>query len=161
MRGRNSLRETHKDLEESFSKRHPRLHTPPAVFVGGVMGTAIRAALSGMQSSNWTWPWVTFCINMVGSTLLGFLLEYLAGTGNDVGARQSFRLFVGTGIIGGFTTYGTFILEADTRLLGAHLLLGLSYAAVSIVLGLVFAGCGVRLASLCIHQGSRKVGNSR
>lgn len=98
---------------------------------------------------------------MVGAALLGFLLEYLAGTGNDVGARQTFRLFAGTGVIGGFTTYGTFILETDTRLLGAHLLVGLSYAAVSIILGLVFAGCGVKLASLCVRQFSRKVGDNR
>lgn len=161
MLGRNRLREKHNDHDDGFWSRHPRLRIASGVFIGGVIGTAVRAALSEMQSSDWVWPWVTFCINMVGAMLLGFLLEYLARTGDDVGIRQSFRLFVGTGIIGGFTTYGTFILETDTRFMDAHMLAGLSYGVTSILLGLVFAACGVMLAERCASRSNRKAGEGR
>lgn len=128
---------------------HPHLSAlVPAlcVFAGGVLGTAIRTALSLAQPASIQWPWVTFAINCAGACILGFLLEYLSLTGKDEGKRKLFRLFVGTGVMGGFTTYGTFILEVDSRVLAAHAVLGIGYAVVSIALGLVMAGLGIALA---------------
>jgi protein CrcB len=128
---------------------HPRLSAVvPAlcVFVGGAIGTALRTALSLLQPTNFAWPWVTFIVNSLGALLLGFLLEYLSRTGKDEGCRKLFRLFAGTGVMGGFTTYGTFILEVDSRVIGTHVALGIGYAVVSILLGVILAGAGIVLA---------------
>ena len=129
-----------------FAQRHPQLRGAGAVFVGGIIGSGLRAGLSLLQSADWSWPWVTFCINLLGSLLLGFLLEYLASTGPDTGKRRDLRLFAGTGLIGGFTTYGTFILEADTRILNHHIGVAIAYLVLSVLLGVLFAGIGVMAA---------------
>jgi protein CrcB len=113
------------------------------VFAGGVLGTALRAGLSFLQPSTAAWPYVTFAVNLVGALILGFLLEYLSLTGSDEGGRKLFRLFAGTGIMGGFTTYGTFILEVDTRFQAHAVALGVAYALVSVICGLVMAGVGI------------------
>ena len=134
------------DTTPQFTSRHPQIRGAVAVFAGGFIGSGLRASLSLLQSAGWSWPWVTFCINLLGSLLLGFLLEYLATTGPDTGRRRDLRLFAGTGMIGGFTTYGTFILEADTRMLDDHIGMALAYLVVSVVLGVFFAGIGVLAA---------------
>lgn len=147
--------------QRDWRERFPRLSAVPGVFIGGVLGSSVRAALSMMQPTTWAWPWITFCINMVGSLLLGFLLEYLARTGEDRGRRRSFRLFAGTGIIGGFTTYGTFILEADTRLMQFHVWVAVAYLGLSILLGIAFAGVGVGLAQRTAHLTHGKSGEQQ
>ena len=146
------------DKTPQFTARHPQIRGAVAVFAGGFIGSGLRAGLSLLQSAGWSWPWVTFCINLLGSLLLGFLLEYLATTGPDTGRRRDLRLFAGTGMIGGFTTYGTFILEADTRMLDDHIGMALAYLVVSVVLGVFFAGIGVlaarsRVTALKSHDG--------
>ena len=80
--------------------------------------------------------------------MLGFLLDFLARTGEDIGKRKLFRLAVGTGILGGYTTYSTFIIEVDTRLVQGAILAGLSYACISIFLGLIAAAGGAKLGSV-------------
>lgn len=144
-----------------FWNGHPRLQAIPGVFVGGMIGTGLRGALSNMQPSVWAWPWMTFCVNMAGAMLLGFLLEYLARTGEDVGLRRHFRLFAGTGVMGGFTTYGTFILETDTRFMGAQLGLGIGYAMASVILGLACAALGIAAAARLTAHSEHQAGEGQ
>lgn len=126
-----------------------------AVFLGGLLGTAIRAGLSFLQPSAKdaaglaSWPWVTFLINLSGAFLLGFYFEFLARTGEDHGWRKAFRLCFGTGTLGAFTTYGTFILEDWQRLSCGSVravVVGVGYALVSVIGGLLLAGLGIALA---------------
>ena len=114
-----------------------------AVFVGGCVGSFVRLVLEAMQPASAVWPWMTMIINLSGAFLLGFLLEFLGSTGADVGARRLFRLAVGTGVMGGYTTYGTFILETDSRLMGHATLIAAAYAISSILLGLLAAMGGI------------------
>lgn len=132
------------------SRIHMTLQSSLAVFAGGACGSMIRISLSRLQSSDVSWPWMTILINFVGSFVLGCLLEYLGQRGEDIGARRLWRLGIGTGVIGGFTTYSTFILESDTRLLSGMQWTGLAYLAASVVGGLVFAGLGIVLGN---HMG--------
>ncbi|MFZ0529304.1 MAG: CrcB family protein, partial [Propionicimonas sp.] len=59
------------------------------ILVGGTLGTSVRAWLEGTwPAAEGAWPWTTFWINLLGSFLLGLLLEALAATGADAGWRR-------------------------------------------------------------------------
>ena len=120
------------------------------VFAGGVLGTAVRAALeSALPAQPGGWPWTTFAINVSGSFLLGLLLETLSRRGPDAGPRRYLRLGLGTGVMGGYTTYSTFAVEA-VRLLGlggGAVFVGLGYALGSVLLGLAGAFAGMWVAT--------------
>ncbi len=118
----------------------PMLRAAALVAVGGVPGVAARALLEGaFPAAAGAWPWTTFAINLVGSFVLGALLESLLRAGPDAGRRRDVRLGVGTGVIGGFTTYSTFVLEVEALLTGGHAVAGVAYALVSVVLGVAAA----------------------
>ncbi len=120
------------------------------VLVGGAFGTAVRAALeSAFPAQPGGWPWTTFLINVSGSLLLGLLLETLSRRGPDAGVRRSLRLGLGTGVMGGYTTYSSFAVET-VRLFGeggAAVFVGIGYALGSVVLGLAAAFAGMWLAA--------------
>ncbi|GAA2225599.1 hypothetical protein GCM10009851_06740 [Herbiconiux moechotypicola] len=88
------------------------------VAAGGVVGTALREAVVLLIGPTGDFPLAIFLINVVGAFVLGALLVALAGLGDDTGRRRLVRLGVGTGVLGGFTTYSA--LSTDT----AHLLSG-------------------------------------
>ena len=125
------------------------------VAAGAAIGTAIRATLElAYPAQPGEWPWATFLINIAGSLLLGILLESLARSGDDTGWRQTARLALGTGVLGGFTTYSTFTIEIDQLARSGHLILGASYALVSVVAGVVAAGAGVTFAGAAARHRS-------
>jgi len=116
------------------------------VLAGGAIGTTVRYGLeSRFGVPVGQWPWVTFGINVAGSFLLGVLLATLAGTGADQGWRRRVRLTVGTGVMGGFTTYSTFILEVDQLAHAGSTATATAYAVTSVVLGIAAALAGVLL----------------
>jgi CrcB protein len=127
------------------------------VAVGGAVGTLARWLLeSAFAPEPGEWPWTTFWINVGGSLLLGVLLEWLLRSGPDGGPRRGVRLGVGTGMIGGFTTYSTFVLETVDLARDGHAVLGAAYALVSITLGVVAAGAGTGLAATVWRRTARR-----
>ncbi len=127
----------------------PRLVPPSAlglVFVGGAGGTTLRYLLeAAFGPGPGEWPWVTLAINVLGSFLLGALTTALTRH-RDPRRGQQLRWSLGTGAIGGFTTYSTFVLEVHHLALDGHVLVGAGYAVGSIVLGVAAAYGGVVLA---------------
>lgn len=120
------------------------------VFVGGACGTAIRALLGdAFPRPAGSWPWTTFCINVIGAFLLGLLLEGLVRSGEDRGTRRLLRLGVGTGVLGGFTTYSTFMVET-TKL---SWLPSASYVVATLVVGALAAWAGIRTAKASVRVG--------
>src|SRR5690606_35928734 len=105
------------------------------VFVGGTMGTAARETLSLTVPSVDGILLVIVGINLLGAFILGLLLANLARRGEDRGRRRVVRLLLGTGVMGGFTTYST--LAADTALLfeGGRPWVGALYGVGTVVLG--------------------------
>lgn len=123
------------------------------VAVGSSLGTLARASIElAVPTPPGAWPWATFGINLVGSLLLGLLLEVLSRTGEDRGWRRTVRLGVGTGVIGGFTTYSTLIVEIDQLVRFGGGAVAASYALTSILLGLVAAGAGMALGALVLRR---------
>lgn len=126
------------------------LHLRPAaiglVFLGGSLGAGIREGLTLLFPAE-GFPWTIFVINLSGAFLLGFLLEALSRRGADRGVRRVSRLLLGTGVLGGFTTYST--LATDTALLlGDQIGLGLLNAVGTVLAGAAMSWLGIALAGL-------------
>ena len=116
------------------------------VFVGGVCGTWVRAELSNrFPVAADAWPWTTFWINVSGAFVLGVLLGLLARLGDDSGWRRRVRLGLGTGVLGGYTTYSTLAVEVVERQRDSLILLSTGYALASLVCGVLAAAIGLRV----------------
>lgn len=117
------------------------------VFVGGALGTSLRGWLAGrFPAGPGAFPAAIFWINVSGSFLLGTLLEALAQRGADDGWRRRVRLAVGTGVLGGYTTYSTYAVDIVLLLRAGHPDAGLGYALASLVLGPIAAFVGIATA---------------
>lgn len=82
-----------------------------AVFFGGGIGALLRWTISLMVAvrSPSTFPYSTLAVNILGAMLIGVLVELFA---LRFDATQTPRLFLVTGILGGFTTFSAFALES-------------------------------------------------
>ena len=90
-------------------------------------------------------PIATFGINVIGAFLLGVLLELLADYSHDVGWSRRVRLGVGTGGLGGFTTYSA--LATETVVLAAtHPGRAAAYAVGTVIVGGVASIGGIWLS---------------
>ena len=113
------------------------------VFVGGGIGSMLRHAVNraSLLLIGPNYPAGTLFVNIVGSTIMGLLAGWFAFRGGD----QSTRLFLTTGVIGGFTTFSAFSL--DTAVLwqrGDHLTAAIYVAAsVAISIAGLFIGLAV------------------
>jgi CrcB protein len=122
---------------------HLRLGLLALVAAGGAIGTGLREVVTLVVPQVQEFPVATFAINLVGAFALGLLLESLARSGPDVGRRRGIRLFVGTGLLGGFTTYSA--LATATAMLGAdgYVWWAVAYALGTVVLGAVMSTAGI------------------
>lgn len=107
------------------------------VFVGGSIGTAARLAIGLLLPDVGGVPLATIVVNVLGSLLIGLLAARLPGA-------TELRLLLGTGVLGGFTTYSAF-MTGTVALWGDAPVLAFAYAAASLVLGLAAAAAGLRL----------------
>ena len=121
------------------------------VFVGGSVGTAARYFLSLVIPDWLGLPLGIFVINVSGAFALGLLLETLSRGGPDEGRRRRLRLLLGTGVLGGFTTYSSFVVDSDGLILAHQPLGSLVYAVATIVIGAAFSVAGIALG-VAIHK---------
>lgn len=126
---------------------HLRWRLVALVALGGAIGTAVRALLATAFPAHDGISWTILGINVVGAFCLGFLLDALARRGPDVGRRRAVRLFVGTGVLGGFTTYSTLADDTAQLLDLGRWTAGTGYALLSVVLGLVAVVLGLWVAA--------------
>jgi CrcB protein len=108
------------------------------VAAGGGLGALARYAIEvALPHGSSELPVATLLINVVGSLLLGILV---AGRPDAAWLRP----FLGTGVLGGFTTFSAFALETD-RLLDRAPATAVLYVALSLLAGLAAAAAGLRL----------------
>lgn len=142
--------------EGSHSPRWTLTRFSLLVALGAAFGTFLRASLSlAYPHPEQGWPWATFFINLAGSFILGWLLESLVLSGTDTGWRRTVRLMCGTGVLGGFTTYSTYVLEVEKLARAGVPWLGVAYALVSLLLGVGAAGAGIAAATALVGRGRR------
>jgi CrcB protein len=111
------------------------------VFVGGGLGASLRHTvnIACARCIGTAFPYGTFIINITGSIAMGLIAGYLAFKGE---ASQPWRLFLMTGILGGYTTFSAFSLDAALLYERGDLGLALFYVLGSVVfsIGGLFAG---------------------
>jgi len=113
------------------------------VFVGGAVGTGAREALAlAFPAPPGGFPTTILLINVAGAFVLGVLLETLSRSGPDEGNSRRLRLLLGTGVLGGFTTYSAFAADSAVLLQGAPIVAVL-YVAATLVAGLVASILGI------------------
>ena len=132
---------------------HLRPATIAMVALGGAIGTGAREAISLAVPPIGGVPVAILGINVVGAFLLGLLLESLLRRGPDDGRRRDLRLFLGTGVLGGFTTYSALAADSSVLLIEGNALVGVLYAVGSVVLGVLAGWGGIVLA--------RRIGGGR
>jgi CrcB protein len=111
------------------------------VFFGGGLGATLRHLINLLcaRSLGSGFPWSTFIINITGSTVMGLIAGYLAFKGE---AAQPWRLFLMTGILGGYTTFSAYSLDAALLYERGELWLAALYVVGSVLLSIagLFAG---------------------
>ena len=111
------------------------------VFFGGGLGASLRHLinLTCARCLGPGFPWGTFIINITGSTVMGLIAGYLAFKGE---ASQPWRLFLMTGILGGYTTFSAYSLDAALLYERGELASAALYVVGSVVLSIagLFAG---------------------
>lgn len=132
--------------EDSAGGPLPVHLTPSAialVFAGGFLGVLARAGLDQALPDGNDFPATTFAINLVGALALAVLIESLALRGPDAGNRRALRLTLGTGVLGGFTTYSALAVQTDALLRSGQVATALTYAVGTVALGLVVSIAGI------------------
>ncbi|PRB17420.1 CrcB family protein [Microbacterium sp. MYb62] len=107
------------------------------VAAGGTVGTAARLALGLAVPDAGGFPVAVLLANVVGALLIGVLAARLP-------ASADLRLLLGTGVLGGFTTYSAF-MTGTVSLWSEAPALAAAYALGSLVLGIGAAALGLRL----------------
>lgn len=107
---------------------------------GGAIGAAMRFGLSrALPVGAGGWPWPTFVANVLGGLAMGVLAAWVLR--GDYSA-EPLRLFVGVGVLGGFTTFSAFSLEMVQMVQRGQVGMAVGYALASVLLalGALFAG---------------------
>jgi CrcB protein len=117
------------------------------VFLGGGLGAAMRHGVN-LGVARWLgtgFPFGTLTVNVTGSLVMGLLAGYFAFKGD---ASQSWRLFLTTGILGGYTTFSAFSLDAALLYERGAMGLALVYVLVSVIASIagLFAGLWIARA---------------
>ena len=123
------------------------------VALGGAGGALARYQL-GRAMTRWlgadamvVFPWATLAVNTIGSLLMGLLAGFLVRSGS--GDADGWRLLVGVGVLGGFTTFSAFSLEmamliqrGQVGLAGLYALLSLGLGVTGLIFGITVARLG-------------------
>lgn len=126
-------------------------HTNPrlvaVVAAGGTIGTAGRYALDQFLPASGGLPVATLSVNLSAAFALGLLLEALVRAGSENRTRRVLRLGLGTGVLGGLSTYSSLALEVRDMLAGGQSALALVYGLGTVVVGFIVCFLGVVLAA--------------
>ena len=115
------------------------------VAAGGAIGSATRHLLNlaALRLVGPGYPWGTLTVNVVGGFLMGLFVELLA---RRFGGSAELRLFVATGILGGYTTFSAFTLDFAVLYERGALVQAFGYVAMSVVLAIAALFFGMWVA---------------
>ena len=115
-------------------------HVVAAVATGGALGSAGRWLVSEAVPAAGGFPWPTFLVNVTGALLIGVLMVVVTDV---VTGRPLLRPFLGIGLLGGWTTFSTYALEARDLVATGSPGLAATYVVGSLVVGLLATWAGI------------------
>jgi len=115
------------------------------IALAGAMGSVTRYALSSLiqRRADVDWPVGTFCVNLAGCFIAGIVAGVLV---DRLTMREEFRLAIGVGFLGGFTTFSALGVETFNLLRGGQTVTAIAYATASVVAGVAAVAVGFKLA---------------
>ena len=156
------------NLSDADEGTHRVTHTPHRdwryvglVALGGACGSAARylvgawatAPLNAVPAGTiavpvlFLFPVSTFVVNVLGAFALGYLLEALSRRGRETVRRRKIRLGIGTGVLGGFTTYSALALEVQRLLVEAPVGIAVLYVVLTLAGGTAACLGGIGVAA--------------
>lgn len=113
-----------------------------AVFLGGGIGAVLRWGITTfiLEKVSSIFPFGTFIVNISGTFAIGFIATILLSSDYEL-----LRLFLITGILGGYTTYSTYELES-AQLFRKNKVIALIYWLGSVIIGILTACLGIMVA---------------
>ncbi|WP_182141805.1 MULTISPECIES: CrcB family protein [unclassified Schaalia] len=113
------------------------------VFCGGALGTLLRYLIDVASVRVSGFALDIFIINVVGAFILAFLVGWITGAGEPTRNELRLRLFLGTGVMGGFTTYSTLAVETAHNLGDGRWTSALVYSLGTVLVGALLSVAGV------------------
>ncbi|MYY64863.1 fluoride efflux transporter CrcB [Lactobacillus salivarius] len=111
------------------------------VALGAGLGASVRYLMTQvLKNRTRVFPWATFIINITGALLLGFL--------HNKSTSSHILLLLGTGFLGGYTTFSTFQVELVTLVNNRKQKMMLIYLLLTVICGILAAYCGYWLGKL-------------
>ncbi|EWT01902.1 camphor resistance protein CrcB [Intrasporangium oryzae NRRL B-24470] len=128
-----------------------RLDVLGVIAVGGALGSAARFGLATIVPHGRTEiAWSTVIANLTGAFLLGLLMVFV----NEVWPPQRYvRPFLGVGVLGGYTTFSTYMLDAHALVDAGRALSLVTYLLSTLVGGLVAVWLGAASGRLVVRRG--------
>lgn len=124
----------------------PGLRGIGLVTLGGTVGTLARYLVDALMAAAIRLPLGVFVSNITGAFLLGVLIETLALGGPDRGRQRDLRLLLGTGLLGGFTTYSLLATDVAQLLIDRHITEAIGYGLATVLLGGLASWAGLLTA---------------
>lgn len=115
------------------------------IAAGGGLGACLRY-LTGMAALRWfgpNFPWGTLAVNIIGSFLMGIIAELII---RRFGADADLRLFLMTGLLGGYTTFSAFSLDAVLLMERGALTVAMGYILLNVIGAILALVLGLALA---------------
>ena len=104
------------------------------IAAGGALGAAARyGAALAWPTAPGAFPWTTLWVNVVGCAAIGVLMVLVAERGP---AHPLVRPFLGTGVLGGFTTFSTYAVEAERLVAAGRIWAAFGYLALTVAAAL-------------------------
>ncbi|WP_370949215.1 CrcB family protein [Amycolatopsis sp. cg5] len=124
--------------------------TLAVIAAGGAIGACARYGATLLWPTEATaFPWTTLAINVTGSALLGFVLVLIIERAT---VHALVRPFVGTGIIGGYTTFSTYAVDAQRLIGNGHAVTAMIYLMTTILTALAAVWAGAALARAALTR---------
>lgn len=129
----------------------PRLPVLLAVAAGGVLGALARYGLtSAFPARSGGFDWAVLGINVSGCFAIGVIVLLLSESRRE---NPLLRPFLTTGVLGGFTTFSSYVVGMQRDMVGAAARTALLYGGVSLVAGLAAAAAGLAVARALLRPG--------
>ena len=138
----------HEPEQRAELRRHP-LTVLGTISIGGALGALARYGLGvAFPAPAAGFPWTTFSINAAGCLLIGILMVLVTEAWPT---QVLVRPFVGVGILGGFTTFSTYVVDIQRLLNHRVPLTALAYLLATAVAAIAAAAAGLRIGRAAVR----------